>query len=262
MVALTDVAAPLQALGRTEPQPFADGTSVQSARTPATRPDAPAAASGPSSRPFVPGDPAYLTVEPDGRDDIGFLDRLRDAIARVASNFASGDALAQSVERVVSEVSDALEGGGGSASVTGVQLRISSIDVAFTDDASGTSAFASVRQFALEVSVARGDAVAAEDVRVFTAEGRSAGLSVTDVRAGFTGGVYRRVETGGGDSALSEQARERLEAARAGLERVRAVQDALSAFRDGNEAPLRELFEGDSAIGQVFPGSGPLALNS
>ena len=191
-----------------------------------------------------------------------WVDRLRDAIARVAANFASGDALSQSVERIFSEASDALEGGSGSASVVGVQLRIASIDVAFTDDASGTSAFASVRQFALEVSVARGDTVAAEDVRVFTAEGRSAGLSVTDVRAGFTSGVYRRVEAGGGASALSEQARERLEAARAGLERVRAVQDALSAFRDGNEAPLRELFEGDSAIGQVFPGSGPLALNS
>lgn len=228
----------------------------------------PASTSQPaSSRPYVSNDPGYITVEPDGRDDIGFRDRLRQAIEAVVSAFADRDSVAEVVERITSSISKTLDEAEANGEAVAVQLRIASLDVSVADSEGG-EAFASIRQFAIEVGVARNGEVAAADTRVLATDGRELGLSQEQVRAGLTTGRYERVDTGGNDGKLSEAARERLEAARAGLERVKATQDALKAFRAGDETPLRELFEGSGSteavgaetLGQVFPGIGALSF--
>lgn len=221
----------------------------------------------PKFRPFLPNDPGYITVEPDGRDDVTFRDRLRQAIEAVASAFASGDGVTAIVDRVIGELSKTLDEAEAKGEEVAVQFRIAALDVSVADGAGG-SAVASIRQFALEVGVARDGRVAAEDARVLATDGRSLGLSQEQIRAGLTTGNYARVDTGSTDGALSDAARERLAAARAGLQRVKATQDALAAFRLGDEAPLRELFEGrgssssgdSGSLGQVFPGIGALSF--
>jgi|GEM_PF-719239 len=217
-----------------------------------------------SSRLFVSNDPGYITVEPDGRDDIGFRDRLRQAIEAVASAFASGEGAAAVVDRVLASISESLNRAEANGEEVAIQLRVASLNVSVAES-DGGQAFASIRQFAIEVGVARGGEVAAEDVQVLATDGRSLGLTQEQVRGGLTTGRYERVDTGG-DGQLSEAARERLDDARKGLERVKAVQDALSAFRLGDEAPLRDLFEsgktpGGEALGQVFPGVGALSFS-
>ena len=219
----------------------------------------------PKSRPFLPNDPGYITVEPDGRDDVGFRDRLRQAIEAVASAFASGDGVTAIVDRVIGEISQTLDSAEAKGEQVAVQLRVAALDVSVAD---GGSAFASIRQFALEVGVARDGKVAAEDTRVLGTDGRSVGLSQEQIRSGLTTGTFARVDTGRTDGAVSEAADERLAAARSGLERVKAMQDALAAFRSGDETPLRDLFEGSGlvgsgdgrSLGQVFPGIGALSF--
>lgn len=221
----------------------------------------------PKFRPFLPNDPGYITVEPDGRDDVSFRDRLRQAIEAVASAFASGEGVTAIVDRVFGEISKTLDEAEAKGEEVAVQLRIASLDVSVADGAGG-STFASIRQFALEVGVARNGKVAAEDTRVLATDGSSLGLSQQQIRTGLTSGNYARVDTGSSDGKLSDAARKRLAAARSGLERVKAVQDALAAFRLGNEAPLRDLFDGkgsgssekSGSLGQVFPGIGALSF--
>jgi hypothetical protein len=226
----------------------------------------PAAAEGPSSRTFTAKDLGYITVEPDGRDDIGFRDRLRQAIETVARTFASREGVAAVVDRIFEQLSKTLDDAEAKGEQAAVQIRIASLDVAVADRAGGET-FASIRQFALEIGVARNGEVAADDVRVLATDGRNLGLSTEQLRAGFRSGSYNRTDTGG-DGRVSEAASKRLEAARNGLERVKAVQDALSSFRLGDETPLRRLFEGDGSSGaspngtrgQVFPGVGLLSF--
>lgn len=222
---------------------------------------------GSSTRPFQANDPGYITVEPDGRDDIGFRDRLRQAIETVARAFADREGVTAVVDRIIGEISKTLDEAEAAGEDAAVQIRIASLDVAVSDGADN-QAFASIRQFALEVGVARNGEVRAEDTRVLSPDGRGLGLSQEQVRAGLAaGGRYTRTDTGSDDGARSEAASKRLEAAQAGLARVKAVQDALQAFRLGDETPLRDLFEGGSisaddrgSLGQVFPGVGALSF--
>lgn len=219
-----------------------------------------------TSRAFNAADPGYITVEPDGRDDIGFRDRLRQAIEAVVKAFADREGVSAIVERVLGEITPSLDEAQAEGSEVAVQIRIASLDVAVSDGEGGP-AFASIRQFALEIGVARDGAVSAEDTRVLSPDGRDLGLNAEQVGAGLAaGGRFARTETGTGDAEQSTAARELLEAARAGLARVKAMQDALQAFRLGDETPLRDLFEGGGsavdgdALGQVFPGVGALSF--
>ena len=217
-----------------------------------------------TARPFSSADPGYITVEPDGRDDVGFRDRLRQAIEAVVKAFADREGVTAIVERVVGEITPSLDQAAAEGAEVGVQIRIASLDVAVSDGQGGP-AFASIRQFALEIGVARDGVVSTEDTRVLSPDGRDLGLDAEQVGAGLAaGGRFARTETGAAEQ--SDAARERLEEARAGLARVKAMQDALQAFRLGDETPLRTLFEGDGAaedggaLGQVFPGVGALSF--
>jgi hypothetical protein len=262
MVATIDGAA---GFANTAGATFQAGYLTAAARQQQTESRVEGTAEAPKSRPFLPNDPGYITVEPDGRDDVGFRDRLRQAIEAVASAFASGDGVAAIVDRVIESISKTLDDAEAKGEQAAVQIRIAALDVSVADGA-GANAFASIRQFAIEVGVARDGRVAAEDTQVLATDGRSLGLSEDQLRAGLVTGNYARVDTGSSDDKRSEAARERLAAARSGLERVKAVQDALAAFRQGDETPLRDLLEGPGSstsggsLGQVFPGIGALSF--
>lgn len=238
-----------------------------------TSPDEPSAtvrrapAIVPSTRPADPRDPAFLTVEPDGRDDIGFQDRLRHKIEAVFGAVQSGDALTDSVARALEAIREPLDAVKTSGEAFFVQIRAVSAEVSFAENAETSGAFASYRQIGIEIGVARAQVVNAGDVRVLDLEGRSLSLTLEETQAGFTSGRYRTLVTGGQE--LDQAARDRLEAAQTGLARVKAVQDALNAYRKGDIDPLNTLiengrlpgFEASRSTGAVFPGVGALPFS-
>lgn len=218
----------------------------------------------PSTRPADPSDPAFLTVEPDGRDDIGFQDRLRHKIEAVFGAIQSGGALTASVGRALEAIREPLDAAKASGEAFFLQIRAVSVEVSFAENTETGGAFASYRQIGIEISIARAREVDAGDVRILSLEGRSLSLTFEETRAGFTSGRYRTLVTGG--QPRDQAARDRLEAAQTGLARVKAVQDALNAYRKGDIDPLNALidngrlpgFEASRPTGAVFPGIGAL----
>jgi ribosomal protein S11 len=252
--------APVDIAGPSSPSvAVAAGTGKSVGSSPAT-----ASTPGSGLRQAVPHDSQFLTVEPDGRDDISFQDRLRHALRTVFAAVQKPDEAAEAAERALQAAAEALDGASASEGFL-VQIRIVGVDVAFSDQGAGDeAAYASYRRLGVEIGVARDGAVRAEDTSVVGLDGRSFGLTAEQTRTGLSSGHYRLVETGG--SSLSTAARERLEAAQTGLARVKAAQDALKAYRSGDIDPLKKLLvdgEGPAGgkFGAVFPGIGALAIN-
>ena len=208
-----------------------------------------------------PGDLQFLTVEPDGRDDVTFMDRLRHALLTVFEAVQRPDEAAAAAERAAQSAIDQASGSEGFL----VQLRVVGVDVAFSENgADGDAAYASYRRLGVEIGVASAGTVRAENTTVLGLDGRSFGLTQAETRTGLSSGRYRRVDDGGGESSISAQ--DRLSAAQSGLARVKAMQDALKAYRTGDVDPLKRLLvDGDSPAGgrygAVFPGTGAIALN-
>lgn len=226
-----------------------------------------AARPGPvDARPYRSGEPGFLTVEPDGRDDISFGDRLRQALSSVFHRLQSGREADEAIERALEAIRQPLEDARGAGENVAVQFRVVGIEVAFAETGEdAAAAFASYRGFGIEIGVARGDSVRAEDVRVLGLDGRSRDLSGDHLRAGLVSGIYRRTEAAAETDTLPDSARKRLEAAQAGLNRVRAMQDALKSYRSGDLDPLKRLLvDGQEPaagrLGAVFPGIGTLSV--
>lgn len=245
----------------------ASSVSVSSSLTEKARASASVASTPqPLTRPAIPGEPGFLTVEPDGRDDVSFRDRLRQALESVfqAVQETAEDA-ARASRNALQAVEQPLEGAATSGEVFFAQVRVVGIEVNFAEVGSdGSSSFASVRQFGVEVSFARAGFVQSDDVSVLSLEGKSLSFTATEIQAGFQSGTYSRTDAGASSTA-SREISEELKAAQASIARIKAVQDALSAFRDGNDEPLRQLSEGfssdSSGRGSPFiPGLGALRL--
>ena len=220
-------------------------------------------ATGSSSvRSALPDDTQFLTVEPDGRDDVTFMDRLRHALRTVFEAVQRPDEAAAATERALQAAEQALARTEGSSGFL-VQLRVVGLEVSYTEDGADDS-YASYRRLGIEIGVARDGVVRAEDTAVVDLDGRSFGLTEAQTRTGLSTGRYRRVETG--DTELATATQDRLSAARSGLARVKAMQDALKAYRTGDVDPLKRLLvDGDAPAGgrygAVFPGTGAVALN-
>lgn len=215
-------------------------------------------------RQATPNDAQFLTVEPDGRDDISFMDRLRHALRTVFQAVQKPDEAEAAAERALQAAAEALDRAGNGEDRL-VQIRVVGVDVAYAEGGAGDeAAYASYRRLGVEIGVARGGTVRAEDTAVVGLDGQSFGLTAPQVATGLSTGHYRRVETAA--PSLSTAARERLEAAQTGLARVKATQDALKAYRGGDLEPLKKLLgdDGESPVirlGAVFPGTGALAIN-
>lgn len=217
---------------------------------------------GPASeiRPALPTDAQFLTVEPDGRDDVSFMDRLRHALRTVFAAVQKSDAAALATERALAATEDTLDAAAASGEPYFVQLRIVGVEVSYAEG-DGGSAYASYRRLGLEIGVARGGSVRAGETAVVGLDGTPLDLTGAQLQSGLASGTYRRTESA--PAAASERAGDRLAAARAGLERVRATQNALKAYRGGDLEPLRQLLEGErpGRGAAVFPGIGAVALN-
>jgi hypothetical protein len=212
-----------------------------------------------------PDDRLFLTVEPDGRDDISFLDRLRRALRTVFEAVQTTDEADASAERALQAAEPSLDPATLGSGQFFVQLRVVGVEVAYGDDGGrGDSAYASYRRLGIEIGVARGGTVRADDTSVVDLEGRAVDLTRKQVLTGLSSGIYRRVEAPG--SGLSSAASERLATAQAGLARVKAIQGALKAYRSGDADPLKQLLDSDEhrsdgRSAAVFPGIGALTIN-
>lgn len=227
---------------------------------------APASSTGSTGfRLALPSDAQFLTVEPDGRDDVTFRDRLLHALKTVFSAVQRPDEAKAAAERALLAAEEAIEAAEAGGEDYFVQLRVVGVEVAYADNAAdGDNAYASYRRLGLEIGVARGGTVRADDATVVSLDGSAIELSAAQVRTGLASGVYRRTETA--PTAGSGKADSRLADARAGLARVKAIQDALKAYRSGDIDPLKRLLtDGDSQSSgrsaAVFPGIGTLAFN-
>ena len=110
-------------------------------------------------------------MEPDGRDDIGFQDRLRHALRTVFEAVQSASEAEVSAERALQAAEPALDPATLASGSFYVQLRIVGVEVAYADG--GDAAYASYRRLGIEIGVARGGSVRADDTSVVDLEGRA-----------------------------------------------------------------------------------------
>lgn len=252
--------APVASSGPTSTPPSGESSAVRASATPAAL-----ATTATGLRLARPHDSQFLTVEPDGRDDVTFMDRLRHALQTVFEAVQQPDQAAEAAERALQAATESLEAAEAAGDEYFVQLRVVGVEVAYAESGAGSeSAYASYRRLGLEIGVARGDTVRAEDTAVVGLDGSAFGLAAEQVRTGLASGTYRRVETA--PAARTGEAANRLAAAQAGLARVKTMQGALKAYRSGDFAPLKQLLEGGQGgsagrTAAVFPGIGALAFN-
>lgn len=250
--------ASVAALGVTSAPSSGDAAPLRALAVPAAFPTGAS-----DARLARPDDARFLTVEPDGRDDVTFMDRLRHALRTVFEAVQKPDAAAEAAERALDAVKERLAAAAESADGFFVQFRIVGVETAYAEG-EGEAAYASYRRLGLEIGVARDGRVGAEDAAVVGFDGAAVGLSAAQLRTGLASGTYRQVESA--PPAVSGRAADRLADARAGLARVKATQDALTAYRSGDFGPLKELLEGSGSTAggrsaAVFPGIGAVALN-
>src|SRR3546814_14111811 len=97
---------------------------VSGAARPPPRPVALAPAAGTSGvRLAVPHDSQFLTVEPDGRDDISFMDRLRHALRSILEAVHRPPEAEQAAERALQAAAGSLD----AASAAGDEDRKSDV---------------------------------------------------------------------------------------------------------------------------------------
>lgn len=174
-----------------------------------------------------------------------------------------------SVSRALDSLKDLLAKADEDSSVTGFQIRISSVSQDLrTDDGAG-SVFSSISQLSIEVGLVRDGKVAAEDVELLSFEGKALPLTDEQKQTGIVTGRFVL-----DDPAATKTVQNT--AADQALERLKLVSDALAAFRQGDLTPLQNiesLFRSgtldaesvralssakDVTQSAVFPGSGIL----
>jgi len=159
-------------------------------------------------------------------------------------------------------------------SVSGIQIRISSVSQQFRAADGEGAVYSSISQLSIEVGLVRDGKVAAGDVELLSFEGKKLALTEAQKQTGVVSGLFR-IDDAGEDGPPNSAQATALEKA---LERLRLVNDALAAFRRGDLRPLQEvenLFRGgtldaesvralssakDVTESKVFPGSGILDL--
>src|SRR3546814_13154770 len=103
-------------------------------------------------------DSQFLTVEPDGRDDISFMDRLRHALRSILEAVHRPPEAEQAAERALQAAAGSLDAASAAGDDHFAQLRIVGVETAYTEDVAGSAgAFASIRHLGIEIGVARAD---------------------------------------------------------------------------------------------------------
>lgn len=179
------------------------------------------------------------------------------------------------IESALDGISDLIDEALESDDAFSFQFRIAGVQqVVGAADGSG-AAVGSFNQLAVEIGLVKGDRVSAEDVRLVDLEGKRLELSLEERRVGVVSGLFVR----GDKDGVPPLDKVRSDEVKAALERLRLVQDALKAFRKGDDSALKEierLFRGGTldsgaadALAQakktdavVFPGSGVIGTRS
>ena len=175
-----------------------------------------------------------------------------------------------SVSRALDSLKDLLGKAADDSSVTGFQIRISSVSQQLRTDEGAGDVFSSISQLSIEVGLVRDGKVASEDVELLSFEGKKLPLTDAQKQTGIVNGRFILDDP----AAVSNKAQ--ATAADQALERLKMVSDALAAFRRGDLGPLQNiesLFRGgtldaesvralssakDVTKSAVFPGSGIL----
>lgn len=175
-----------------------------------------------------------------------------------------------SVSRALDSLKDLLGKAGEDPSVSGFQIRISSVSQQLRTDGGGGNVFSSISQLSIEVGLVRDGKVAAEDVELLSFEGKKLPLTDAQKQTGIITGRFVLDDPAAGSNKAQATAADQA------LERLKQVSDALAAFRRGDLGPLQNiesLFRGgtldaesvralssakDVTKSAVFPGSGIL----
>lgn len=175
-----------------------------------------------------------------------------------------------SVSRALDSLKDLLGKAGEDPSVSGFQIRISSVSQQLRTDDGGGNVFSSISQLSIEVGLVRDGKVAAEDVELLSFEGKKLPLTDAQKQTGIVTGRFVLDDPAAGSNKAQATAADQA------LERLKQVSDALAAFRRGDLGPLQNiesLFRGgtldaesvralssakDVTQSAVFPGSGIL----
>lgn len=185
-----------------------------------------------------------ITVKagPDGNPPLAAA--LRETLSRIFHALGRGNP--KGAEEATDRAAVALGGllsADALASASGIEIRIVSQSVAVDDSGSGRRAGVFLEQFALEIGVVKDRSVRAEDTRLLKLDGREIALTDEARKAGLADGRYVREESGA-FGKLDERTRKALDSAREALEQIRAVQRALSAYREGDLGALKSLIDG------------------
>lgn len=176
------------------------------------------------------------------------------------------------VSRALDSLKDLLGKAGEDSSVSGFQIRISSVSQQLRTDDGGGDVFSSVSQLSIEVGLVRDGKVAAEDLELLSFEGKKLPLTDAQKQTGIVTGRFVLDDPAASPNKSQETAADQA------LERLKLVSDALAAFRRGDLGPLQNI-EGlfrsgtldaesvralssakDVTKSAVFPGSGILDI--
>lgn len=183
-----------------------------------------------------------LTAVGNGREDVN--DALAGTFKELLEIFHGRGKAGEALETALSSVSGLIDAAAEGADVTGVQLRLTSVVRSFGAEDGDEAAYGSVTGFAIEVGLVRGSRVNAEDAQLVGLGGERVDLSVEQRRTGIVDGLYRiqdEAPFGEEVARLRGENKAQVEALRNALDRLRLVQDALSAYRNGDTRALEEV---------------------
>lgn len=199
------------------------------------------------------------------RSESAIVQAFRDALTDVFEPFHKDEgALDGAVDAALEGLSDLVKKAIENNEYAGVQARIASIYRSFggedSKDTPGFERAGSISEFAVETGLVKDDKVARDDVGLVTLAGSWISMPEAHLRAGLIGGLYRAPGSLG--SKGSDEDNGALHEIRAALERLREVQQALAAYRKGDNGPLERLIRGDTAADRALDTLGKLRIHS
>jgi hypothetical protein len=160
-------------------------------------------------------------------------EQLRGKMDEVLSGiYKDKDQRAKATDESLKSLAPQIEKAVANKSVTGVEMRVGSLDTKY-------GSLSSVRGLAVEVGFVKDKKISSADTTVMDYQGKSAGLSASETAAGLAKANYSR--TGELPADASAAGSEALQKARSALSKVQQTSDALRSFRNGDSGPLDEL---------------------
>ncbi len=218
-------------------------STVQAATSAATTAASAAAAktdtsSSPGMRDAYAASTIKLDLSSGTRTEDGVRTALRKKVDEaMGSLYKNEDRRRQVTDEAMKSLEPQITEAAKSKDVKQIQMRLASVESkSAIGDAFGSAT--SIRMPGMEVGLVRNGKVSAADTSVLDLSGKTLNLSTAEKSRGIASGSYSTYDAGGG---LTGKAGEDYQKAQASIARIRATQDALSAYRQGNTGPLTSL---------------------